>query len=102
MVKALPWSFFVGSIGFATNSLTSNSGLVTKIYFPREIFPLSATLAQMFDTTIRLYPARSDSFRVHEDRYLYRDFMDISTGAVAADAYHRGRAVAQLRQPVFP
>ncbi|MGO9315764.1 MAG: ABC transporter permease, partial [Syntrophobacteraceae bacterium] len=52
MVKALPWSFFVGAIGFATNSLTSNSSLVSKIYFPREIFPLSATLAQMFDTTI--------------------------------------------------
>jgi ABC-type polysaccharide/polyol phosphate export permease len=52
MVKALPWSFFVGAVGFATNSLTSNSSLVSKIYFPREIFPLSATLAQMFDTTI--------------------------------------------------
>ncbi|MGD0401066.1 MAG: ABC transporter permease [Syntrophobacteraceae bacterium] len=52
MVKALPWSFFVGAIGFATNSLTSNSSLVSKIYFPREIFPLSATLAQMFDTAI--------------------------------------------------
>jgi ABC-type polysaccharide/polyol phosphate export permease len=52
MVKALPWSFFIGAIGFATNSLTSNSGLVTKIYFPREIFPLSATLAQLFDTAI--------------------------------------------------
>jgi lipopolysaccharide transport system permease protein len=52
MVKALPWSFFIGSIGFATNSLTSNAGLVSKIYFPREIFPLSSTLAQMFDTAI--------------------------------------------------
>ncbi|MFZ0945527.1 MAG: ABC transporter permease [Syntrophobacteraceae bacterium] len=52
MVKALPWSFFVGAVGFATNSLTSNAGLVSKIYFPREIFPFSATLAQMFDTAI--------------------------------------------------
>jgi lipopolysaccharide transport system permease protein len=52
MVKALPWSFFIGSVGFATNSLTSNAGLVSKIYFPREIFPLSSTLAQMFDTAI--------------------------------------------------
>jgi lipopolysaccharide transport system permease protein len=48
-VKAIPWAFFVGSIRFATNSLTSNMNLVTKIYFPREVFPLSATLANFFD-----------------------------------------------------
>lgn len=51
-VKALPWAFFVGAIGFATPSLTGNINLVTKIYFPREVLPLSATLAQTFDTLI--------------------------------------------------
>ena len=51
-VKALPWAFFVGAIGFATNSLTGNINLVTKIYFPREVFPLAAVMAQMFDTAI--------------------------------------------------
>jgi ABC-type polysaccharide/polyol phosphate export permease len=51
-VKALPWAFFVGAIGFATSSLTGNSNLVTKIYFPREVFPLSAVMAQAFDTAI--------------------------------------------------
>lgn len=51
-VKAIPWAFFVGAIGFATNSLISNRNLVTKIYFPREVLPLSAVLAQTFDTII--------------------------------------------------
>jgi ABC-type polysaccharide/polyol phosphate export permease len=51
-VKAIPWSFFVGALGFATASLTGNLQLVSKIYFPREVLPLSATLAQCFDTTI--------------------------------------------------
>jgi ABC-type polysaccharide/polyol phosphate export permease len=51
-VKALPWAFFVGAIGFATTSLTGNLPLVSKIYFPREVLPLSATLAQVFDSTI--------------------------------------------------
>jgi len=51
-VKALGWSFFVGAIGFATNSLTGNIALVTKIYFPREVFPLSAVLTQAFDSAI--------------------------------------------------
>jgi ABC-type polysaccharide/polyol phosphate export permease len=52
MIKTLPWSFFVGAVSFSTGSLTSNVGLVTKIYFPREVFPISAILAQAFDTFI--------------------------------------------------
>lgn len=54
MVKSIPWSFFVGTISSAANSLISNGNLVTKIYCPRMVFPLSATLAQTFDTSIGL------------------------------------------------
>src|SRR3954471_16460538 len=38
----LAWNFFASSLRFAVNSLTSNTNLVTKVYFPREIFPFSA------------------------------------------------------------
>jgi ABC-type polysaccharide/polyol phosphate export permease len=48
-VKVLPWTFFVSSIKFAVNSLVGNRELVTKIYFPREVFPLASTLACLFD-----------------------------------------------------
>lgn len=51
-VKALPWAFFAGSLRFATSSLTANHTLVTKIYFPREVFPLAAVLAHLFDFAI--------------------------------------------------
>lgn len=51
-VKAVPWAFFVGTLQFATGSLTGNSNLVTKVYFPREVLPLAATLAQMWDAAI--------------------------------------------------
>jgi ABC-type polysaccharide/polyol phosphate export permease len=51
-VKAVPWTFFVGAVGFATSSLTGNLSLVTKIYFPREVFPLSAVLTQVFDSAV--------------------------------------------------
>ncbi|MEP6617772.1 MAG: ABC transporter permease [bacterium] len=51
-VKAVPWAFFVGCLNVATPSLVSNMALVTKIYFPREVLPLSAILAQTFDSTI--------------------------------------------------
>lgn len=53
-VKSIPWAFFVGSLGFATNSLVGNKSLVSKIYFPREVFPIGSTLAQVFDTSIGL------------------------------------------------
>ncbi len=51
-VKAVPWSFFVGAIGFATASLVANMSIVTKIAFPRAVLPLSAVGAQCFDSGI--------------------------------------------------
>jgi len=48
-IKSLPYSFFIASIRFATNSLVGNANLVTKIYFPREVFPVAAVLANLFD-----------------------------------------------------
>jgi len=48
-VKSVPWAFLVSSIRFACNSLTNNYSLVTKINFPKEIFPIAAVLACFFD-----------------------------------------------------
>lgn len=43
------WLFVFNSITFASNSLVGNSNLVTKIYFPRLIVPISATFGGLFD-----------------------------------------------------
>lgn len=51
-VKSVCWAFFVASIRFSSNSLVLNPNLVTKIYFPRIIFPVSAVLSQLFDFAI--------------------------------------------------
>jgi lipopolysaccharide transport system permease protein len=51
-VKALPWAFLVSSIRFGTNSLTANETLVTKVAFPRAVFPLAATLSAFFDFAV--------------------------------------------------
>jgi lipopolysaccharide transport system permease protein len=48
-VKSLPWAFLVSSIRFGCNSLTNNRDLVTKVYFPKEIFPVAVVLASLFD-----------------------------------------------------
>ena len=53
-VKALPWAFFVGTLGFATNSLTGNMNLVTKVYFPRALLPLAAVIVPMVDYVVGL------------------------------------------------
>lgn len=52
--KAWAWSFFVGSINFSTNALLSNIGLISKMYFPREILPLAAIGAQGVDALVGL------------------------------------------------
>jgi ABC-type polysaccharide/polyol phosphate export permease len=55
-VKAVPWAFVVSGIRFATSSLIANSTLVTKIYMPREIFPLASVLAQFVDFGVACVP----------------------------------------------
>lgn len=54
--KALPWAFFINSIRFATNSLTANTNLVTKIYFPREVFPISSVIVNLLDFAVAAVP----------------------------------------------
>lgn len=48
----LPWTFLTSSISFGTSCLINNMNLVTKIYFPREILPISAVLASFVDFLI--------------------------------------------------
>jgi ABC-type polysaccharide/polyol phosphate export permease len=48
----LAWNFTASSLRFALISLTSNLSLVTKVYFPREIFPVSAVLISVVDLAV--------------------------------------------------
>jgi ABC-type polysaccharide/polyol phosphate export permease len=50
----LPWTFFAGSTNFSVTSLSGNFNLVTKIYFPREIIPLSGVAINFIDYLIGL------------------------------------------------
>lgn len=45
----LPWNFFTRSIGSGVVSIVANMNLVTKIYFPREILPLSTVFSNFVD-----------------------------------------------------
>jgi len=48
----LPWTFFVSSVNYSLNSLSSNQALITSIYFPREIFPLAGIAVAFIDMVI--------------------------------------------------
>ncbi|MCG3137214.1 MAG: Teichoic acid translocation permease protein TagG [Phycisphaerae bacterium] len=48
----LPWTFFSSSLTGAVSSLVANQGLVTKVYCPREAFPLSCVASSAFDFVI--------------------------------------------------
>jgi homopolymeric O-antigen transport system permease protein len=43
------WNLFASSLRLSITSLTSNMGLVTKVYFPREIFPISIVIVALVD-----------------------------------------------------
>lgn len=45
----LPWQFFSSAFSEAGNSLVANSGMLSKIYFPRLIIPTSAVITSFID-----------------------------------------------------
>ena len=48
----LPWTLMAAGVGAAANSLSGNSSLVTKVYFPRMIIPGAAVLSGSIDSVI--------------------------------------------------
>ncbi len=48
----LPWQFFSNALSECSNSLISNSNLISKVYFPRLIVPSSAVIVSFVDFMI--------------------------------------------------
>lgn len=48
-VGMLPWQFFSTAISESSNSLVSNTQLITKVYFPRIIIPISSVVTSFID-----------------------------------------------------
>jgi lipopolysaccharide transport system permease protein len=45
----LPWQFFSNSLSSASQSIVSNSNLISKVYFPRLIIPTSSVVVSFID-----------------------------------------------------
>ncbi len=45
----LPWTFFASALQESSNSLIANSNMISKIYFPRLVVPISAVIVSFVD-----------------------------------------------------
>jgi len=50
----LPWQFFSNALNGSSGSLVSNSNLISKVYFPRLVIPLSALGVAVIDFLVVL------------------------------------------------
>ena len=48
------WGLFAETVTAGTASIVNNGGLIKKVYFPREIFPVSALGSSLFNFAIQL------------------------------------------------
>ena len=48
-IGLLPWQYFASVLGQSTNSVVSGGEMVSKIYFPRLIMPVSTAIAAIID-----------------------------------------------------
>lgn len=48
----LPWNYFANALLNSSNSLVTSSNLITKVYFPRLIVPISSALSGIVDFSV--------------------------------------------------
>ncbi|HEX2635683.1 MAG TPA: ABC transporter permease [Gemmatimonadales bacterium] len=54
LAALVPWTYFNTAVSGASNSLTANTSLVTKVYFPRLVIPGAAVLAALLDLAVSI------------------------------------------------
>lgn len=52
IVALIPWNFFTTAIQMGTGSVVANGNILKKVYFPREIIPISVTTSQLVNFLI--------------------------------------------------
>ena len=50
----VPWTYFSNALTEGANSLITNSSMISKVYFPRLILPLSAVASKLVDFSIAM------------------------------------------------
>jgi len=52
LAALLPWNYFASTLNRCCISLVNNANLITKVYFPRLVIPLSAALSGLVDFSV--------------------------------------------------
>lgn len=52
VIGVLPWTWFSTTIALGTTSILANAGIIKKVYFPREILPISVVTSGMVNFLI--------------------------------------------------
>lgn len=52
LAAMLPWQFFASAVGESGNSLIGNANMISKIYFPRLVIPVSSVIVSFVDLLI--------------------------------------------------
>ncbi|HXU02040.1 MAG TPA: ABC transporter permease, partial [Polyangia bacterium] len=50
----LPWTYFAGALSNCTNAIVENQRIITKVYFPRLLLPISAVISGIVDLAIAI------------------------------------------------
>lgn len=56
IIGTVMFNFFSESCGMTLNSILGNAGLITKVYMPKYIYPLTRTMSSMVNMAIALIP----------------------------------------------
>ncbi|KAA3663538.1 MAG: ABC transporter permease [Chloroflexi bacterium] len=51
-VALVPWAYFSSTMNASTLSLVSNASMLTKVYFPRLVFPMTPVFAKLVDFAV--------------------------------------------------
>ncbi len=97
----LPWQYFSGALARSSQSLVGNSNLLTKVYFPRLVIPISGVLSGLVDFAHLVRRAA-----LPHGRLRHRADLEHGVSALPAPAGHvhgaRRRPVAQRTQRALP
>lgn len=52
MCAMVPWTFFTRALGGASTSIVTSSSMITKVYFPRLVLPISKTVSGLVDFAV--------------------------------------------------
>lgn len=55
VVGIIPWTFFLTTVSAGTTSIKANAGIIKKVYFPREILPISQALSGIINFFISCF-----------------------------------------------